>query len=314
MIAIRILRRAVLACAVLLAPSAISAQASRSASARSRASARAAEPEAVFTLLPHRTRWAIDVQVGGKPFRFGFDTGGGLTLISPAVARAAGCTPWGRVTGFQMMGQRLDAPRCDSVSITIGANRFTPAVAPVIAQTDIEPNDKDLEGSLALDVFAGRALTLDLAAGRLTLESPASLAARVRTMTPLRVRVQREMGGRALSLFTPVATARGEMWMELDSGNGGTLLVSKPYAALLGLDSAATGSQRGGFTVMPGVRAESEMIFTPDMIVDGNLGMPFLRRWIITVDLATGRAWIAPAAPAASPPQAPRTDSARPIP
>jgi hypothetical protein len=35
--------------------------------------------------------------------------------------------------------------------------------------------------------------------------------------------------------------------------------------------------------------------FTPDLIMDGNLGMPFLRNWVITLDLQAGTAWIAPA-------------------
>ena len=41
-----------------------------------------------------------------------------------------------------------------------------------------------------------------------------------------------------------------------------------------------------------------------DMIIDGNLGMPFLRRWLVTLDLASGNAWIAPGiGPAASAPE-----------
>ena len=33
----------------------------------------------------------------------------------------------------------------------------------------------------------------------------------------------------------------------------------------------------------------------PDLIMDGNLGMPFLRHWVITLDLQAGTGWIAPA-------------------
>jgi hypothetical protein len=29
--------------------------------------------------------------------------------------------------------------------------------------------------------------------------------------------------------------------------------------------------------------------------MDGNLGMPFLRNWVVTLDLQAGTGWIAPA-------------------
>jgi len=49
-----------------------------------------------------------------------------------------------------------------------------------------------------------------------------------------------------------------------------------------------------GLSVAPGLRAQGRA-FAPDMILDGNLGMPFLHDKVLTLDLATGRLWIAPA-------------------
>jgi hypothetical protein len=264
----------------------------------------AATPIAELTLVPQRTRWALDVEVGGQPFRFGLDIGGGLTLMSDSVARVGGCTPWGRLSGYRMTGQRLDAARCDGVRIDLGALSVTSPMSFVMPPSAVESGDANLVGSLALDVFDGRALTFDFAGGHLTIESPASLAERVRGMTPLPIRLVREGAGGAIAVVVGVATARGTLWMELDSGNGGTVLVSKPYASLVGLDSTAAGPQHAEFEVVPGVRVVTDHAFTPDMIIDGNLGMPFLRRWLLTLDLATGRGWIAPNPhPAASAPE-----------
>lgn len=33
-------------------------------------------------------------------------------------------------------------------------------------------------------------------------------------------------------------------------------------------------------------------MFTPDFTIDGNIGMPFLKDWVITLDLAEGRLWV----------------------
>lgn len=83
-------------------------------------------------------------------------------------------------------------------------------------------------------------------------------------------------------------------WFELDSGNGGTVLVSKHLAAAFGLDPDAPGPQRADFEIAPGIRATTDRAFTPDMILDGNLGMPFLSHHVITIDLAHERVWIRP--------------------
>jgi hypothetical protein len=71
--------------------------------------------------------------------------------------------------------------------------------------------------------------------------------------------------------------------------------VSKPVADLVGLDSSAAGRQAADFPVTDGVRVRTTDAFTPDLIMDGNLGMPFLRHWVITLDLQAGTGWIAPA-------------------
>jgi hypothetical protein len=39
----------------------------------------------------------------------------------------------------------------------------------------------------------------------------------------------------------------------------------------------------------------ADMTFVADMIIDCNLGMPFLKNVLLTLDLGAGRAWIAAA-------------------
>ncbi|WP_062767791.1 hypothetical protein [Sphingopyxis terrae] len=62
--------------------------------------------------------------------------------------------------------------------------------------------------------------------------------------------------------------------------------------SLFGLQADAEAPQSGHFKVADGVEIESQHMFTPDMIMDGNLGMIFLHDWIITLDLREGRGWI----------------------
>ena len=256
------------------------------------AAAAAAQPQAVFKLESYRKTVALHASVHGHDGLFLLDTAGGLTLLSPAFAKRIGCKPWGRLSGFRMMGDRLDAPRCDDVDFQLGDQLFH---APVTLVFDIAPllakDAAPVAGSIALDLFAGKTITVDIPGRRLIVESPESLQARIAQARELPVLLSREMQGRALAASVGVATSSGTLWFELDTGNGGTLLVSQPYARLFGLDAAAKGPQQADFAVAAGLRARGTA-FTPDMVLDGNLGMPFLRDKLITLDLQAGRLWI----------------------
>ena len=255
--------------------------------------ATAAPPEAVFKLETYRKTVALHATVNGHEGLFLLDTAGGLTVLSPSFAKAIGCIPWGRLSGFRMMGQRLDGPRCDGIDFQLVGHVFR---APVTLMFDVATlvaeDAAPVAGSIALDLFAGRTITVDIPGRRLIVESPASLERRIADARPLPVLLSRELQGRALSASLGVPTSKGMLWFELDTGNGGTILVSQPYASLVGLDPQAEGPQSADFPVAPGLRARGNA-FTPDMILDGNLGMPFLRDKIITLDLQTGRLWIA---------------------
>lgn len=260
--------------------------------------ARSAAPEAVFKLEPYRKTVALRASVAGHSGLFVFDSAGGITLLAPAFAKAIGCTPWGRLSGFQITGNRLDAPRCDNVRIDLDGHLFSAPVTAVIDPAPLMAKDAaPVAGSIALDLFAGKTITIDLAHRQLIVETPASLRERVAKARPLPLLLSRELQGHALAASVGVPTAQGTVWFELDTGNGGTVLVSQPYAALFGLDPDAKGEQTADFAVAPGLHARGRA-FTPSMIIDGNLGMPFLHDKIVTLDLAQGRLWIQPAEPA----------------
>ena len=144
--------------------------------------------------------WAFHARLGGHEGLFLLDTGGGMTVVTPKAAGFAGCRPWGRLTGFRMRGDRLDLPRCDDVRLTASD---VPLRAPVAGIWDLmaklPPAAPELMGSVALDAFAGRVVTLDLAHRRLVIESPQSLAQRVPRAREVSVRYDRETGGLALT-------------------------------------------------------------------------------------------------------------------
>jgi hypothetical protein len=239
--------------------------------------------------------WSFQADVDGKPRRFLLDTAGGITVISQPFADSIGCKPWGRVTGFRMRGDRVDAPRCDDVGLTAAGLPLKAPTAGVIDFSTLLPKDAPpLDGSVALDAFAGRAVTLDLAGRRLIVETPDSLKVRARQGVEVPVRFSREAMGLALTPFVAAPTAKGRIWLELDCGSTGALVIGKHVADLLGLDPAVQKGQSVEMTLVGGPKISGKVL-VEDMILDGNIGVPALRQWVVTLDLAEERAWIAPA-------------------
>ena len=252
-----------------------------------------------FALTPLRERLrTIDVAINGVHGQFVFDSAGGVTMLSPDFARRVGCTPKGRLVGYRMTGDPIDAQRCDGLALDIGGARWTSRsvgvfdVSPFLAPGQTAP-----DGNLALDVFENRVVTLDVAHNALIVETEASLPARIAGAVQLPARLSREAQGASLSVNVGVPTPDGLAWFELDSGNGGSVLVSKHLAASFRLDPAAQGPQQLEMDVAPAVHLSIARAFTPDLIIDGNLGMPFLSHYVVTLDLAHERVWVKPSAP-----------------
>ena len=238
-------------------------------------------------------QFTVRAKVAGVERTMLFDTGEGVTMISPQIARDIGCRPWGNITGFRMAGERIDVPRCDNVAIELAGKRY---IAPTTIVYDLAKVDTDaatLGGAVGLDLFAGHTITIRFATGDVIVETSASAAKRVRNATEVPIRLSRPSEGAALDVNIGVDTPRGRAWMELDSGNAGpTIFVSPQIAPLLGLRADTKEAQPVTATIAPGVAFAGKARVFPDMIMDGNIGMQLMGRRDLTLDLKTGRAWI----------------------
>jgi hypothetical protein len=238
----------------------------------------------------------LRAEVRGHAGVFLFDTGEGVSSVTPSFAQTVGCTPWGQITGFRMTGERLDLARCDDMVFAMQGQQLPAPIAGVLdIMAFLPPDAPKLDGSLGLDIFAGRAITLKLKQRLLIVESPASLAAITLHSRQIPIRLVRDAEGVALTVNVAVPTSRGMAWMELDSGNGGTIVIGKHLAALLKLDTETKEAQPVRFTLAGGIPVEGRARLLENMIMDGNIGARFLRDWEVTLDLSSGRAWFSPA-------------------
>jgi hypothetical protein len=257
----------------------------------------AAKPLAVIELGTHpggTYMMTMKATVNGTEGLFMFDTGGGVSYVSPDFAKSVGCTPWGQITGFMLTGQRLDMPRCDALTFEVEGRRLAAPTAGVFDIGQFMPKDAPhIDGSIGLDVFAGQTITLSLAEKKLTVESPKTFSARIKNAKEVPIRLVREAEGLALSVVVAVPTSKGTAWMELDSGNGGANVIGKHLASIMSLDPEKKEPQSAGVQIAGGIPVDGMFRVNPTLTMDGNIGTRFLINWDLTLDLANGRAWLA---------------------
>jgi len=250
-------------------------------------------PSATIPLEPYlRAQAVVHAVVNGRPGTFLFDTGEGVSSFSPSFVEKVGCHAWGRISGFRMSGERLDNKHCDNITFDLAGQKL---LAPVVSTVDIMkflgPDVPPVDGSLGLDLFAHRTITI-IPRKAIVLETPSSTTKRVKAALELPIRMVRDVEGIALSVDAAVRTPEGLAWMELDSGNGGSLVIGNHIAPLLGLPADRNTPQQGKFELANGIPVDGT-IRTRDLIMDGNIGAQFLNKWILTLDLEHGRAWLA---------------------
>jgi hypothetical protein len=237
---------------------------------------------------------AFHASVNGHEGFFLFDTGGGTSVLGPEFVRFSGCTPWGQVTGFRMTGERIDLRRCDNAAFDVAGAHLKTSTAGVFDIMALAPKTTPhLDGSLALDIFAGQVVTLDVSGRTLTIETPKSLHARIRNAKEVPARLVRDAEGAALSVAVGVPTPKGMAWMELDSGNDGSFAIGNHIAALFDLRPNGKEAQPVSFMLGGGIPVKGTAR-TSNLIMDGNLGEQFFPLWAVTFDLKAGRVWVSP--------------------
>lgn len=239
----------------------------------------------------------VEVRVGDQDATMILDTGGGVTVITPDLAGRIGCTPWGQLSGFRLSGERLTMARCDHVALAVGTETLGSRNLGVFDLASLLPPEAPrIDGILSLDVLAATPFTLELGAARMTLESPESLAARTAGAVEVPIRFHRQAGGASLTVMARVPTDGGDLWMQLDAGSDAPLLIPPSSATAIGLDPAV--QSQGTTLTLKGVNGEAVSHLAQarvrDMIIDGNIGLPIMKDWVMTFDLGEGRLWVRP--------------------
>ena len=236
----------------------------------------------------------VKVQIGSKTLPFLFDTGGGVTIITPDVAREIGCAPFGQITGYNAGGTRIDMKRCDDVEMKIGDFSARIDVGVLEVMTFFGLDTTQIGGFVTLQTFADHAITIDLTGNRLTVENEKSLTERVKDMKPLESRLVTGQSGAERIVFVAANSPRGKIWMNFDTGNFGALQFAPHAQEMLGINFDAPNQAKTtkpvkldlinlGTIEMPGRERQ--------MIIDAMLNYETISKMTMTIDVRTGKVW-----------------------
>jgi hypothetical protein len=236
----------------------------------------------------------IEVFFNGKKRLFYFDSGGGISAISPALAKEIGCEPFGEMTAYNAGGMKFSAKRCEDVAMKIGDFAVKRDVAVFDPMQFFPKATTQMVGSIALDAFDGQLVTLDFKGDRLWVEGEKSFKRRIKEMKPLVSRLSREGGGGTLDVFIAAQTPRGRIWLLYDTGNTNKLLFRPSAQEQLGInfkDAVGDKKIKSVKFDMIGLGAIEAEAREREMIYDGMLSYEIIERMVWTIDFRTGKTW-----------------------
>jgi hypothetical protein len=231
----------------------------------------------------------LQARVGETDRSFLFDTGGGGTFLSKTAAGELRLESYGRLTGYTHDGTRIDVPKA-SVDVTIGTVARCGEVG-VIDLASMFPGPS-LGGIISLETFANHAITIDLTANRLWIETPSSLAIRTKSAHELQARIAHQAGGAALDLFVAVEGKHAPLWFGLESGSLAPVLIAPHAFPELGQPPIPSKETRSLKLAIPGLGPVDCIATSNEMIYDGLLNAQFFMDHIVTIDLGAGRVWV----------------------
>jgi len=237
----------------------------------------------------------IDIVISGKSYSFLFDTGGGETMISPALANSLGKNIHGSVTGFRMSGERIAYPVCDSITLTMGHTKIFHSSLGVWDLMSILPKDfPKLDGVVSLKSFENRMITLDLGHNRIIIHNLTSFKKEVFNKTLLQSRFANGLAGNELNIFLALYKNGIRYLFLFDSGNIGNLLFSHKSAYEWKLEDDTTNNNRsfGATLITLGRKMINTTSESAAIIYDGALNYNILSKSIFIIDFSKKKIWM----------------------
>lgn len=233
----------------------------------------------------------IEVTIEGNNCNFLFDTGGGLTLVSPTIVELLNKKAYGNSVGYRMSGERIDTPLCDSVIINIEGQDFYHQEVGVFDIMTLLPEDfKRVDGLISLKTFENSIIGLDLNKNLLTIENDQTAKVKKANMQLIPSRFANGPSGIELNLFLRITEEDKYWWFLFDTGNIAKTKVNKQVVDAWGLVSDSSTTE-----LMHPIHTDIGLIEAPilvdDLIYDGALCFDVISSTEYLISLKDSKVW-----------------------
>lgn len=246
----------------------------------------------------------IEVKVSDDSVgEFLLDTGAGIHVISKKLLdRGLNTKPAGHFTGFRHTGERIDLELFQIASLNIGDFRQED---PIVSTWDALDN-YGLDGMLSAKFFEHHIATLDFIKNELIFEDERTLPDVLQRGNSVDLKISDDRG-KILQLFVDLSIGESIVAeCELDTGSNGLLILDMRYLSLLKIDSNSASVSQSEIKSITGLSEErlvtqvsnislrglpkvsvdkSEVVFKPNLIFDGDLGIKFWENRRLTIDI-----------------------------
>lgn len=242
--------------------------------------------------------------------KFGFDTGGGIHLLSEQLFEKAGASHIKGFTCHQAHGHRVDLETYGIHSLSMGSHTQTnPIITPFPGLEQM-----GIDGILSLKLFEDRAFTIDFPNKKIILETESSLQERARTgqEAQLRFMVYRDLAIDIFCEFT-VYNEQGDsliVELEVDTGRGYETKLDSKFMKFFNIEKDSTDHHKYAFNTnpdkpydifytnisrlsvkdVPGNSMDKpEVVFQDNLIYDGLIGIELWKNSRLTIDIPNSR-------------------------
>jgi hypothetical protein len=231
----------------------------------------------------------VTVSFKNQSYPFLFDTGAGLTVVTPEVARGIACKPYGRIVASRMDGQTIEFQNCGTTTLTLGRQSFPVEISVLDLMSLLPKEAPPIGGIVSLHTFQNRLITLDLHQNLLIIETKQSFQQRQKHAIEVPLRIARPAAGAVLDAFVGVRGLQGPFWFEVDSANLDDVLVSSHAWN----EYSETEKEQAQISLtLIGLPPGTVAARKKNLIYDGALNAEFLEKYLFSFDLSAGRLWV----------------------